>query len=156
MFDYVIDYLGNQKQFLAQLATLWAQEWVPNVTDADIAQKIFKFQDRISTGKPPFVLVAFSGKKLLGSAALFEHDLAKRPDLSPWLAGVLVLPEYRGNGVARDMISEAVEKAKRLGYHRIYLHTEVAQGLYEKLGWIYLESTKNDLGEDTDIYYLDI
>ncbi|HTC10872.1 MAG TPA: hypothetical protein VK726_19065 [Acetobacteraceae bacterium] len=35
----------------------------------------------------------------VGTASLAEPDLRERPDLSPWLAGVLVVPEARGEGL---------------------------------------------------------
>src|SRR5688572_13759565 len=34
----------------------------------------------------------------VGTASLVNSDLPSRPDLTPWLAGVLVLPAFRGQG----------------------------------------------------------
>jgi GNAT superfamily N-acetyltransferase len=155
MLDYHIDYLGNKPQFLDELAELWTKEWVPNPTEEDIQKKIIKFGGRLSTEKPPFILVAYKDDILLGSAGLTDYDLEKCQDLSPWLFGVLVKPEYRGQGIATELISKVKQKSSALGYDQIYLHTEFAQGLYEKLDCCHLEHTTNDYGQETDIYTLE-
>lgn len=155
MMDYEIDYIGNRQQYINEIALLWAKEWIPEANEADVEKKIFKFKDRVSTDKPPFVLVAHKDNILIGSAGLSEHDLDRRPDLTPWLIGVLVKPEYRKQGIATDLIQSVLKKANNLGYKRIYLHTEEAHGLYEKLGWIFLEHTINDQGLDSDIYFFE-
>jgi len=156
MIEYQIDYLGNKKDFFDSLVSLWLMEWGSSTKKAYIEAKKKKYRERLSTTNPPFVLVAFEGNELIGSAGLSNHDLEKRPDLSPWLVGVLVRPEFRNHGVASSLIAEVIDKARRLGYERLYLHTEKAQGLYEKLGWHFLEHTINDMGEESDVYYLDI
>lgn len=154
--DYKIDYIGNQPQFAEEVARLWAKEWIPNANEEDAERQIFKIGKRTSTSKPPFVLVAYDGDTLVGSVGMSDHDLKKRPDLEPWVIGVLVKPEYRKQGIAKALIQSALDRAKALGVKKIYLHTEVAQGLYDKLGWSFLEYTINDQEQETDIYYLDI
>jgi len=156
MPDYKIDYIGNQQQFIEEIALLWAKEWIPEANEADVEKKIFKFKNRVSTEGPPFVLVAYKDNILIGSAGLSDHDLAKRPDLSPWLVGVLVKPEYRKKGIASALVGSVVDKAKELGFKHLYLHTEEAQGLYEKLGWTFMEHTTNDQEQESDIYFLDL
>src|SRR3954465_8289992 len=37
----------------------------------------------------------------VGTASLVNNDLPSRPDLSPWLASVLVLPPFREKGTAQ-------------------------------------------------------
>ena len=37
----------------------------------------------------------------VGTASLVTKDLPSSPDLTPWLAGVLVRPEFRGRGYRR-------------------------------------------------------
>jgi len=155
MTDFSIDYLGNKPQFVEELAELWTSEWVPNATAEDIRKKITKFKGRLNTSKAPFILVAYTEDTLIGSAGLTDYDLEKRRDLSPWLFGVLVKPEFRGQAIATKLITDVKVKANSLGYSRIYLHTEFAQGLYEKLGCLHLEHTTNDYNQKTDIYSLE-
>jgi RimJ/RimL family protein N-acetyltransferase len=154
--NYKIDYIGNQPQFAEEVARLWAKEWTPEADEAAAEEQIFKIGKRTSTSKPPFVLVAYDCDTLVGSVGMSDHDLGRRPELEPWVIGVLVKPEYRKQGIATVLIQSVLDKAKALGTKRIYLHTEVAQGLYEKLGWTFLEHTINDQELESDIYYLDL
>ncbi len=90
----------------------------------------FTFRDRI-----PTIYVALEGGEPLGSVTLNERDMETHPELSPWLSGLYVTPEARGRGVARALVRHVVREADRMGVRRLYLYTQPARGLYEKLGW---------------------
>lgn len=83
----------------------------------------------------PTIYVALAGETLVGTAALIEHDMSSHPELSPWLAGVYVAPEYRRRGLGSALVRQVVSMAAALGVPRLYLHTDSAQGLYTRLGW---------------------
>ncbi len=83
----------------------------------------------------PTTFVALDGAEPVGSAVLVEHDMDTRRDLSPWLAGVFVKPSHRHRGIASALVRRAVREAARLDVGRLYLYTQPARGLYEKLGW---------------------
>jgi ribosomal protein S18 acetylase RimI-like enzyme len=51
-----------------------------------------------------------------------------------YLADVYVLPEHRGQGLGVELVREAVERSP-FRARRWLLHTDDAQGLYEKLGF---------------------
>ena len=55
---------------------------------------------------------------------------------SAMLGRVVVLPEYRGKGLGRQVILEAEEWLKKLGYSEAVVESrDVAVGFYEKLGY---------------------
>lgn len=86
----------------------------------------------------PALFVALDNEEPVGSASLVSHDLPDRDDLShlrPWLSGVYVVPERRGRGVARALVGRVERGAAWLGVSRLYLYTQTARGLYERLGW---------------------
>jgi N-acetylglutamate synthase-like GNAT family acetyltransferase len=87
----------------------------------------------------PSIFIAISGATLLGSAALVQSDMATRPDLSPWLAAVYVKETFRRRGVASQLIARCEAEAARSNVDALYLFTESATKLYEKLGWRHLE-----------------
>jgi GNAT superfamily N-acetyltransferase len=64
--------------------------------------------------------------------------MSTHPELSPWLAGTLVHPERRGEGIATALVRHAVSRAAELGVTTLYLYSERARGLYERLGWRHL------------------
>jgi GNAT superfamily N-acetyltransferase len=148
-----IDNLVNQKQFLGKVAEFWCLEWGSDKSEEGIAKKKEKIEQGLRSDGLPVVLVAFEKDRCVGTIAIVEDDLAKRPDLTPWIASVYVDKDFRGHGIARLLIESAVRKAKGLGIKKIYLHTETAHGLYEKMGWKYLCDTTNDKNEATTVYF---
>jgi N-acetylglutamate synthase-like GNAT family acetyltransferase len=82
----------------------------------------------------PSTFVALEDQ-LLGSAAIIEHDMDTRPDLSPWLASVFVAPEYRCKGVGSKLVMHVMKKAKEAGIPVLYLFTPDKERFYQKLGW---------------------
>lgn len=87
----------------------------------------------------PTVLVLLADGEAVGMAALAEHDLDARPDLSPWLAGVYVHPDHRGRGHAARLVAAVEDLARGHGWTALWLYTGTAEGLYGRLGWLVAE-----------------
>jgi GNAT superfamily N-acetyltransferase len=51
------------------------------------------------------------------------------------LTTLFVLPQFRGLGIAKQLIHRGIQLAKRLGYSTLYLWTEDKQNMYSHLGW---------------------
>jgi GNAT superfamily N-acetyltransferase len=83
------------------------------------------------------------------------HDMDTRPDLDPWLGGLLVLPQWRNRGVGTMLMHRATEEARRLNVPRLYLWTHSAEGLYQKLGWQVVEWT-NYFGKEAVVMQIDL
>ena len=80
----------------------------------------------------------------VGTASLAAEDLDERPHLTPWLAGVFVVPEARGRGYARRLV-EAVERvcqAERIP--AAWLYTNTAEALYARVGWHRVEVVQRE------------
>jgi GNAT superfamily N-acetyltransferase len=94
----------------------------------------------VSPYGPPQTFVLLVDDRPVGTASLVAHDLDERPDLSPWLAGVFVVPEARGRGLAMHLI-RAVETACRSAeIGTVWLHTADAERVYARAGWHVVES----------------
>ncbi|WP_456268824.1 GNAT family N-acetyltransferase [Kushneria sp. AK178] len=83
----------------------------------------------------PLTRVAHDGDRPLGMASLFDNDCAQRPDLRPWLAAVFVHPDYRGRGIAGQLIEAIEQDARARGETGLHLITADSQTLYERHGW---------------------
>jgi GNAT superfamily N-acetyltransferase len=89
----------------------------------------------VSPSGPPQTFVLLVDNRPVGTASLVAHDLAERPNLTPWLAGVFVIPEARGRGHVIHLI-QAVEVACRsAGVGTVWLHTTDAERVYARAGW---------------------
>jgi len=93
----------------------------------------------------PVGLVAFIDGEPTGTVSLLDQDLEECGDRRPWLAGLLVFPKYREQGVARALVEEVMRVAQRLGERDVYLWTEIPE-LYVKFGWEIVPEIKGSEG----------
>lgn len=106
-------------------------------------------------GRIPMTFIALEGDEPLGSASAVEQDMSTHPELTPWLASVYVKPEARGHGVASALVRRVMQEVTALGTTRLFLFTESARGLYEKLGW-YAIGVEWFEGSDVTIMAIDL
>ena len=104
----------------------------------------------------PMTLVALIENELAGSCRICEDDFdGVRPNLTPWLATLFVLPSHRGKGVGSALANKAAYEVKSSGCGDVlYLwacEREVAMGMYRKLGWEVIEETAPPHKEDFDL-----
>jgi GNAT superfamily N-acetyltransferase len=92
---------------------------------------------RAGRGEVPTVWLAFHEDVPAGSVVLTGHDMETRPNNSPWLAGLYVLPAFRGKGIGQRLVQTCEGAAQALGHPTLYLHTEIP-GFYSRLGWVVL------------------
>ena len=89
-----------------------------------------------------FVLLVDNEPK--GAASITAHDLEERPDLTPWLAGVFVVPDARGRGYAALLIAAVEEEARRAAISTLWLYTNTAERIYARAGWQTVETVLHD------------
>ncbi|MFC3282877.1 GNAT family N-acetyltransferase [Litchfieldella rifensis] len=83
----------------------------------------------------PSVFVALCDTRPVGTASLVEDDMGERLQLTPWLASVFVVPEWRGQGIASRLVKRVEREARDVGFAHCHLFTPDQQGLYRRLGW---------------------
>ncbi|MDQ1080463.1 GNAT family N-acetyltransferase [Pseudoroseomonas cervicalis] len=83
----------------------------------------------------------------LGTASLAAGDLEARPLLTPWLAGLYVVPEARRQGHAARLARAVQQAARAQGAAELWLYTDSAEALYERLGWVCVERLPQGAGE---------
>lgn len=94
--------------------------------------------------------VAHKNDILFGVVIIADKDWGIREDLTPWLATIIVTPEYRNNGVATNLIQYVLYK-----YKKLYLWTdkEPLKAFYERYGFTQIDIIKNHK-HFKDIYVL--
>ena len=77
--------------------------------------------------------------EVVGTVQLRAGDEVEPPDATvlpgPWLAGLLVVPDHRGRGIASALVDHVTEQARRRGIERLRLVTEHEAAFYERRGW---------------------
>jgi len=92
----------------------------------------------------PRSFVLLSDGEPVGTASLTAHDLEERPDLTPWLASVYVVPQARGQGHAARLVRAVEQHAAAGSVATLWLYTNTAERIYQRIGWRTVESVQHD------------
>ena len=161
--NIAIDYLANCPGLVDEIARLSWKEWqeIYQQRKQTLEHSLRNYRDRMNTDRLPLTFVAVRAglavncRELVGMVSLKFHDMDTRPDLDPWLGGLLVLPEWRNRGVGTMLMHRATEEARRLNVRRLYLWTHSAEGLYYKLGWQVVERS-DYFGKEAVVMQVDL
>lgn len=132
-----IDLLKNHPNTIPVLANIWHEVlgkiWVPEVP---VERVITRFADHLNDQALPITFIALGGDLPVGMCSLREND-GIRSDLTPWLGSLVLDPKHQKQGIGRMLIDVAVQKAKELGFEKLYLFAFdlTIPEYYERLGW---------------------
>lgn len=87
--------------------------------------------------------IAMAGGTIVGGLGVIENDFHDRKDLSPNVCAVYTEEEYRGNGIAGNLLNMVVEDLKSKGIFPVYLVTDHT-GFYERYGWEFFCMAQGD------------
>ena len=137
-----IDYLADHPEFVRTLAEWQHGEWGHLRPGESVEARMARLGKFTKRDRIPLTVVAHENGELLGSASLIPHDMETRMELTPWLAGVFVAPEYRRRGIAGQLVRRIVSEAAKLEVRILYLYTVHSEKLYASLGWKFMERTR--------------
>lgn len=130
----IVEPLSRHAQHLAFVAGLVYREFWADVqggmTEAELADA---FGGRAPPGRVLLSLIALDGDTPLGCVHLIDNDDDSLPELYPWLAAMVVVPERRGQGIGSMLVRALAQEAKALGFERLWFGTD-GPGFYERLG----------------------
>lgn len=126
--------LREQPHYLQQIAEWHHQEWAALNPGQGLKQRIEFMQNHLNSAYVPSTYIAIN-QNLMGSASVIHHDMESEPELSPWLASVFVVPEYRSHGVGSLLVRHVMQEARKAGISVLYLFTPDQEAFYQKLGW---------------------
>ena len=130
-----ISYLVEHAEYIPQLAQWLFEEWDAILGEKTPDARIKKLQAHMNRDQLPIAWVAHENGQLAGTAALRVHDLEGREDLSPWLGGVFVGPQFRRRGTGAALCATVEDAARARGIQTLYLFTLDKQAWYSRLGW---------------------
>jgi predicted N-acetyltransferase YhbS len=134
-----IEYLADRAEFVPQLACLHFAEWGYLRPDETLEGRTDRLRACLGRNSIPTVVIAVSDDELCGSAMLVAHDMDSRPKLTPWLAGVLVIPGLRRRGIGSALVERITAEARSIGVPTLYLYTPGTEEFYARRGWTLLE-----------------
>ena len=116
------------------LARWHYREWANLYPDERLEDFLADLRACLADGIVPSTYIALDDG-LLGSVSIIARDLYSRPDLTPWLANVFVLPDHRRAGLGSALIMHAMQAARTAGLKCLYLYTPGNEAFYHRLGW---------------------
>ncbi len=131
-----IDLLKNHPNAIPALANIWHEVlgkiWMPEIGIEEIESLSYEELN----SDIPLTYIALNGEIPVGSCTL-ELNGGIRPDLSPWIGDLVVDPNYQKQGIGKMLLDVAVEKAKELGFEKLYLFAfdPTIPEYYQRLGW---------------------
>ncbi|MEA2573984.1 MAG: hypothetical protein QOH93_1282 [Chloroflexia bacterium] len=134
-----IESIADHPHLIDTIARWHWDEWGHADPEGSVESWAEGLRERTNRNAVPTTYVALEGEELLGSATLVDNDMTTRRDLWPWVAGVFVKPECRGQGVGSALMLHLVREAAQMGIRKLYLHTAKARAFYETLGWRFLD-----------------
>ncbi|MCQ2528454.1 MAG: GNAT family N-acetyltransferase [Saccharofermentans sp.] len=87
--------------------------------------------------------LCLDGERIIAGLGVIENDFHDRKDLTPNVCAVYTDEEYRGKGIAGQLLNLVVEDCRAKGISPVYLVTDHT-GFYERYGWEFLCMVQGD------------
>ena len=112
---------------------VWREFWAEVQGGMSEAELRAAFGGQAPPGRVLASLLALEGDTPLGCVHLIDNDDPSLPELHPWLAAMVVVPERRGQGIGSRLVRALLAEAHAQGFERLWLGTD-GPGFYERLG----------------------
>ena len=112
---------------------LWREWWEKKGRTLEQTEAIYA--DCVVEKGAPQTFLLIEGELPVGTVTLDRKDLEERPDLTPWLAGVFVVPDRRGRGYVNYLFTEFERACRAASVEIAWLYTNTAERVYVRAGW---------------------
>ena len=128
-----IEHLKDHPSHLTTVANWIYNEWWTDKPGVTIESMKNRLEEAKTDDSIPLSMVALVDDRLAGTVNFIESDNSEFPDLKPWLAALLVAPNFRKKGIGSALVVECIQQAKKLGVKEFYLGTDIPE-FYQALG----------------------
>lgn len=143
MAGVFVSFLWEVPALAPVLAKAHAREWGHLYANWNEQVALADFQaERQHTDFPTTWVAHHPSHGPLGSVSLVKDDLPGRPGFNPWLASLLVFPQFRGRGFGSFLVREALAFLCRRNYSEVFLFTENRAAYFAKFHFTFLEQAQ--------------
>lgn len=148
MTNYQIIKIKDHSEMLDTAATWFHQKWgIPKEAYVE------SMEESLQEDAVPQWYVMMKDEKIIAGLGVIENDFHDRKDLTPNVCAVYVEEEYRGQGLAGEMLRFVCEDMKAKGIDTLYLLTDHT-GFYERYGWEFFCMVQGDGEEEMSRMYI--
>ena len=90
-------------------------------------------------------------RQVVGAVGLGQFDIEERRDRSPWVLGMIVEAQYRGQGIGGELMKVLEAWASQHRYSQAWVASDGAVGFYQKCGWELAEVINRSSGETMSV-----
>ena len=143
MSEYRIYRITEIQNKLSDVAEWFHSKWgVPKEAYLESMTEAIRGEGAV----PQWYVACLDNGEIVGGLGVIENDFHDRKDLAPNVCAVFVEPNYRGQGIAGELLNFVYEDMKAHGVSPLYLLTD-HDSFYERYGWEFYCLAQGD-GED--------
>ena len=131
--NFQVFHLFELPHLRIQVATMIHDEFWSDVVDASPDLMAKRLEMAGADNSLPHCRIAIVNDEPVGVVNLIDYDDPNPRVGRPWLAGLVVIPDWRGQGLGSMLVKTVLEDAIRLGETEVFLGTDSPK-FYEKLG----------------------
>ncbi|MGH2584142.1 MAG: GNAT family N-acetyltransferase [Dehalococcoidia bacterium] len=149
----LVQLLADHEPLFAAVGEMRWQEWGHPPEPEDPAWWVDVTAREAGRGRLPVTWVAVDEHgAALGAVGLAEFDIEERRDRSPWVVGMIVQADRRGQGVGGLLMAHLEAWAGSQGYEQAWVATGGrAVAFYQKCGWELSEVVDRPAGETATV-----
>jgi GNAT superfamily N-acetyltransferase len=154
--ELTVSLLADSLESVEAVADLRWREWGQPPEPEDPAFWLDVTRNEAGREELPVTFVAHDkAGNVLGAVGLDTYDLDERQDTSPWVTGMIVRSELRGQGVGRRLLGHLEQWAAEHQIPEAWVgpDTDLAAEFYKKCGWISQETFVRSTGEHVQVLH---
>lgn len=145
---FTITLLADRPDLAAGWAEMHWREWGDEPGSEELlvwVEDALKAMGR-TTIPVAFIAVGRDGE-VLGGMGVHQFDPEERHDRSPWIVGMIVRADRRGEGIGQALIARLDAWTREVGIERLWVATEHASAFYQRCGYQRVEELRLSSGE---------
>ncbi|UIL50807.1 MULTISPECIES: GNAT family N-acetyltransferase [Pantoea] len=146
--------LNQHPGYAGQTAQLLHTEWSALPAWSHQPTILERIKQRNQAPAAEFTLIATpDGETVAATCSLIRYELDDIAAREYWIGEVVTDKKFRGQGVAKALIQQAIARAKQQQISELWLYTPDQQAYYQRSGWQAVEQ-RQIAGEEVTVMML--
>ena len=144
-----VELLADHERLIAARGEMCWREWGHAPEPENLDWWIETAAREAGRDRLPITWVAIDRDgEAIGAVGLGDFDIEERRDRSPWVLGMIVRQDRRGQGIGRLLLARLADWARARGYARVWVATGgPAIEFYRACGWELVETVERRAGD---------